>query len=167
MREGRLPPREGGQAALEFALTLTVTLLLFFGLIDFSRAIYAASVVQWAAQYGARYGVSNPEDLTGIEAEVLAHLTGLNADEAMVTVTEPGTNLIQVNVSYDFEFIAPIVRQITGDTVTLTRQRQYGRPLASRSEARVSRVNLLFAVIVVAAVEVSVRLSSTSVVSLG
>ena len=119
MQQGRLPPREGGQAALEFALTLTITFLLFFGLIDFGRAAYAASVVQWAAQYGARFGVNNPDDLTGIEAEVLAHLTGLNADKATVTVTEPGTNLIQVNVAYDFEFIAPIVRQITGDSVTL------------------------------------------------
>jgi len=119
MQQRRLSPREGGQAALEFALTLTVTFLLFFGMLDFGRAIYAASVVQWAAQYGARFGVNNPEDLTGIEAEVLAHLVGLNADEATVTVTEPGTDLIQVNVSYDFEFIAPIVRQITGDSVTL------------------------------------------------
>ena len=119
MQQGRLSPREGGQAALEFALTLTITFLLFFGLIDFGRAAYAASVVQWAAQYGARFGVNNPDDLTGIEAEVLAHLTGLNADKATVTVTEPGTNLIQVNVAYDFEFIAPIVRQITGDSVTL------------------------------------------------
>ena len=119
MQQGRLSPREGGQAALEFALTLTITFLLFFGLIDFGRAASAASVVQWAAQYGARFGVNNPDDLTGIEAEVLAHLTGLNADKATVTVTEPGTNLIQVNVAYDFEFIAPIVRQITGDSVTL------------------------------------------------
>jgi hypothetical protein len=43
----------------------------------------------------------------------------LNADEATVTVTTPGTNLIQVNVTYDFVFVAPIVAQITGEGVTL------------------------------------------------
>ena len=112
--------RERGQAALEFALTSMVTLLLIFGLIDFSRAIYAASVVQWAAQYGARFGVNNPEDLTGIRAEVLSRLTGLDTDAAAVTVTAPDTNLIQVNVDYDFVFIAPIVAQVVGEGLTLT-----------------------------------------------
>ncbi len=112
--------RERGQAALEFALTSMVTLLLIFGLIDFSRAIYAASVVQWAAQYGARFGVNNPEDLTGIRAEVLSRLTGLDTDAADVTVTAPDTNLIQVNVDYDFVFIAPIVAQVVGEGLTLT-----------------------------------------------
>ncbi|MCZ7686957.1 MAG: pilus assembly protein [Sandaracinaceae bacterium] len=68
---GEQPPRDGGQAApIEFALTSMVTLLLIFALIDFSRAIYTASVVQWAATYGARFGVNDPEDLSGIEGEV-------------------------------------------------------------------------------------------------
>lgn len=97
-----------------------VTLLLIFGLIDFSRAIYAASVVQWAATYGARFGVNDPEDLTGIEAEVKSRLVGLNTDAAAVTVTAPDTNLIQVNVDYDFVFIAPIVAQVVGEGLTLS-----------------------------------------------
>jgi hypothetical protein len=120
MQHSSLPPRERGQAAIEFALTSMVTLLLLFGLIDLSRAIYAASVVQWAATYGARIGVNDPEDLTGIEAEVKSRLVGLDADAATVNVTEPATNVIQVDVGYEFEFIAPIVAEVVGDGLTLT-----------------------------------------------
>lgn len=118
------PAQEGGQTLVEFALTVMVLLLLVFGLIDFSRAVYAASIVQWAAQQGARVGIKEvPDDPTlaelqvVVEPAVLDRLTGLNVDQATVVVSEPGPDLVQVDVTYYFEFIVPLIKQFGGDGV--------------------------------------------------
>lgn len=118
------PAQEGGQTLVEFALTVMVLLLLVFGLIDFSRAVYAASIVQWAAQQGARVGIKEvPDDPTlaelqvVVEPAVLDRLTGLNVDQATVVVSEPGPDLVQVDVTYHFEFIVPLIKQFDRDGV--------------------------------------------------
>ncbi len=59
--------QEGGQTLIEFALSIMILLTLVFGLIEFGRAVYAASVVQWAAQQGARVGVENLRELSPSE----------------------------------------------------------------------------------------------------
>lgn len=103
--------QEGGQTLVEFALTLMVMLVLVFGLIEFSRAIYAASVVQWAAQQGARVGVAGyadtpPSELEGLVVDaVRSRMTGLNKDEAVIVLTTPDPEIVQVDVSYPFEFV--------------------------------------------------------------
>lgn len=108
---------EGGQAAVEFAFTITITLLLVFGLIDFSRAIYAASVIQWAAQQGARVGIVNTADV--VEA-VESRMVGLDLDEATIAVQQPMANLVQVDITYQFKFVIPMLARITGDSITLS-----------------------------------------------
>jgi Flp pilus assembly protein TadG len=107
--------QEGGQTLIEFALTLMVMLTLVFGLIEFSRAIYAASVVQWAAQQGARVGVAEyaetptPEALEGlVETAVRSRMTGLNVDAAVINVDLPAPEIVQVDVSYTFEFVVAL-----------------------------------------------------------
>lgn len=47
--------REKGSAILEGALTLTVTLMMLFGIIEFGRATFAYNQVAYLAQDGARY----------------------------------------------------------------------------------------------------------------
>jgi Flp pilus assembly protein TadG len=101
---------ELGQSILEFAFTIPVVLLLFFGLIDFSRAAYTAAAVQWAAQEGARVGTINPESVT---AAAQGRLVGLQAEQAAVVFT-PGTDTVTVQVSYPFVFATPIIAQIAG-----------------------------------------------------
>jgi Flp pilus assembly protein TadG len=110
---------EAGQAAVEFAFTITVMLLLIFGLIEFSRAIYAASVTQWAAQQGARTAIVTSATPAEIQAAIEDHLFGLDATQATVTVTQPTFNLVQVDVTYRYEFLIPIIARITGDSITL------------------------------------------------
>ncbi len=73
---------EGGQAAIEFAFTITVMLLLIFGLIDFSRGIYAASVTQWAAQQGAREGIEEAATEEDVRAAVEERMVGLDITQA-------------------------------------------------------------------------------------
>ena len=101
-----------GQTMLEFAFTLPVLLLLLFGLIDFSRAAYTAAVVQWAAQAGARAGIADVDNVTPAIQE---KLIGLDADQAVVAVTFPDASTVAVQVTYPFEFVTPVIVQVTGE----------------------------------------------------
>lgn len=47
---------QAGQSLVEFAISSLVLVLLFGGLVDLTRAIHYADVVQGAAREGARYG---------------------------------------------------------------------------------------------------------------
>jgi len=93
-----------------------MTLLLIFALIDFSRAIYTASLLQWAAQDGAREAIIDSSQTT-VDAAVKSRLVGLDIDTMPPAVISTTGNIVQVQVSYHFKFIAPIVAQITGDYI--------------------------------------------------
>lgn len=111
---------EPGQAMVEFALTITITLMLIFGMIDFSRAIYTASVIQWAAQQGARAGIANPPPTNlQIEAAVRGRLAGLNPATAVITPERSG-NLVTVTVAYEYDFMVPMISRITGKSIMLS-----------------------------------------------
>lgn len=105
-----------GQAAVEFALTLMITLLLIFGLIDFGRAVYAAAVVQWAAQEGARAGIIN---LADVDAAVVDRMVSLDTDEVTIVTSEPAPNTVAVDVTYRFFFMTPLISSIVGEGLEL------------------------------------------------
>ncbi len=107
---------ELGQSILEFAFTIPVVLLLFFGLMDFSRAAYTAAVVQWAAQEGARAGTIDPESVT--EA-AQGRMVGLQAASTVVTMTQPDSNTVLVQVSYPFVFATPVIAQLAGEGIQM------------------------------------------------
>jgi hypothetical protein len=104
---------------VEFTLTITLTLLIIFGLIDFSRAIYTASVIQWAAQNGARVAIIDPSQEAVAEA-VKERLTLLDPSKVTVVFASLPENVVQVQVTYPFEFVAPIVAQITGESIEMS-----------------------------------------------
>ena len=102
---------EAGQAIIEFALTISLTLLLIFGMIDFSRAIYTTSVIQWAAQQGARAGIADPTaDLVRVVSEAAkARLVGLDVEKVDVDVELlEASNMVSVTITYPFEFVTPV-----------------------------------------------------------
>jgi Flp pilus assembly protein TadG len=109
---------QAGSALVEFTLILMTLLTLTFGMIDFSRAIYAANVVQAAAQTGARAGIVN---LTGATAAALDSMVGLDLAQAQVAVTQPNTDSVEVQVTYQFEFVTPFLAEaISGGGMELT-----------------------------------------------
>lgn len=114
-----LAQSEIGQASIEFTLTITMTLLLIFALIDFSRAMYTASILQWAAQNGARAAIIEPSQ-EAVEEAVKERLVGLDPDAVIVSPLSWTGNVVQVNVTYPFEFVAPIVAQITGESIEMS-----------------------------------------------
>jgi len=108
--------QEGGQTLVEFALTITVTLMLIFGLIEFARAVYTMSVVQWAAQQGARAGIAVESNLQAtVEAAVKERLVGLDTEKALITASQPEADVVQVDVTYPFEFVVPMVAPFAED----------------------------------------------------
>jgi hypothetical protein len=117
-QQSHLANRETGQASIEFALTISMTLLLIFALIDFSRAIYTASIIQWAAQNGARAAIVERTQ-EAAEAGVRERLVGLNEDDVDVLPISWSGNVVEVEVTYEFQFLAPIVAQIAGDSIEM------------------------------------------------
>jgi hypothetical protein len=117
--QSRLVQSESGQSLTEFALTITITLLLIFGMIDFSRAIYTASIVQWAAQHGARTAIIEPSQEV-VDAAVKDRLVGLDKDEVVIAPLSWTGNVVEVEVTYPFRFIAPIVAQLVGETINMS-----------------------------------------------
>jgi Flp pilus assembly protein TadG len=110
---------ESGQATIEFALTISITLLLIFALIDFSRAMYTVSVLQWAAQNGARAAIIEPSQ-TAVETAVKERLVGLDPDAVVVEPISWTGTVVQVEIRYPFEFVAPVVAQITGESIEMS-----------------------------------------------
>ena len=119
VQQSRLAQSEAGQASIEFTLTITMTLLLIFAMIDFSRAMYTASILQWAAQAGARAAIIESSQEV-VEAAVKDRLVGLDPDAVVVSPLSWSGNVVQVEVTYPFEFVAPIVAQITGDSIEMS-----------------------------------------------
>ena len=58
-RRSRRPRRPGGQALVEFALVLPIMILMFMGVFDLGRFIFADNEISNAAREGVRTGIVN------------------------------------------------------------------------------------------------------------
>jgi hypothetical protein len=92
--------REEGQATLEFALVILLLMLLVFGIVDFSRLLFAYATMANGVREGARYGIvhpssnpTNPDDpviqATIQHARAMMVLIG---GDATITVEYPGAD---------------------------------------------------------------------------
>lgn len=112
-----------GQATVEFALVVTLLLLVLFGIIDFSRLFFAYATMSNGVREGARYGIIHPEDTDGIiqQAEAMMVLIG---GQAEVDVQFPDTNgsgnphcshycRVVVRATSEFDVWTPIIPSIT------------------------------------------------------
>jgi Flp pilus assembly protein TadG len=120
---------ERGAALAESAVTLTMLLVLVFGIIDFGRAMFSYHAVANGARMGTRFalvrggGADAPATQADVDAYVKSILT-LDADEVTVTMT-PGDltgqeagSTVRVQVDYDFQFLVPAL------TVTISSHSQ-------------------------------------------
>jgi Flp pilus assembly protein TadG len=128
-----------GQATVEFALVILLLMMLVFGIVDFSRLLFAYATMSNGVREGARYGVvhrpstqdpdEQPNDPAAIatirHAEAMMILVG---GEATVTVEYPGgdnpasfapgcTNSyycrVQVRAESDFNAWTPLIPNFT------------------------------------------------------
>jgi Flp pilus assembly protein TadG len=91
--------RQRGQALTEFALILPVILLLFMGVFDFGRAIYAYNVVSNAAREGGRTAIVN-QTLADIKSRAVAQATALGIPSSGPCVGGVPTGSAGVFVSF-------------------------------------------------------------------
>lgn len=104
---------ERGTTLIEFSVVLIILLTLTFGMIDFGRYVYAVSVVRSAAQEGARTGIKSDNsgaiNLASVPTAVKDKMIALDTSLADVTVTQPDAETVEVEVTYQFEFITPFL----------------------------------------------------------
>lgn len=94
-----------GQSLIETALILPIVFLISFGMIDLSRLAYASTVIQAATEAGARAGIIDENNIAGA---IESHLIGLDTSQASIVVNLSSTNLVEVEVRYQFQFLTPI-----------------------------------------------------------
>ncbi|MDQ8161829.1 MAG: TadE/TadG family type IV pilus assembly protein [Gemmatimonadota bacterium] len=112
---------ESGIALLEFALFVSVLLLLVFGIIDFGRALFTANNLVAAAREGARYGarVTNPGAVLGAIRDTAASKMSpfgnapVNAATQVLVACVPNCSTgqlqsVQVQINYPFTWLTPL-----------------------------------------------------------
>lgn len=116
--------REEGVAAVEMALVMPILLLLVLGIIDVGRLVSARVAVQEAAQEGALFAAFAPGSYSTLRDRVqtTADDLGIAANDVQVSCPEGNDgDRIDVTVGYDFDLLTPLVEQLFGDTVHLTK----------------------------------------------
>jgi Flp pilus assembly protein TadG len=129
--------KEHGQSLVEFALSLTILLILVVGVFDVARALFTYLSMRDAAQEGALFASFEPANTTAIvertcaassmlevlDCQAIADCAGscdisvdVNLSGAACMETEGGVqNDVEVVVSYDhFPLTMPLIGQIVG-----------------------------------------------------
>ena len=106
--------RERGQDLAEYALILPIFLLVVMSIFDMGRAVYYYSALQNSVREGARYGIIHPDDLTGIEDVVRQKAVGLDIRGLNVSTSYPTEDTIQVQATFQFQIITPIIGALFG-----------------------------------------------------
>lgn len=136
---------QSGSSAVEFAIVLPMLLVLLFGIIEFSVALYDKAMITNASREGARFGIVYncevngnvcdyiPPTIEGITAVVNAYLA-----DSLITFGEPTAPVIStapavlsgldrgddlaVTVSYDYDFLVlpAFIDELAGDINAIT-----------------------------------------------
>jgi len=114
---------------VEMALCSTLFLLVFFGLFELGRAVWAFNTVAHAARQGARYASVHGEHEPASDEEILnlvkAQAPGLDKNIIKATTTwipdRSFGSLVQVDVQYDLPLIvSPLALKDTSITMGAT-----------------------------------------------
>ncbi|MBI4788576.1 MAG: pilus assembly protein [Chloroflexi bacterium] len=101
-----------GQSLLEFALVLSVLMLLVMGLFDLGYAVFINNMLSEAAREGARAGIISANSDAAIRCRVDAAAPGLNPQVTIAPATRTFNNPITVTVTYLYHPMTPIVGNI-------------------------------------------------------
>lgn len=132
MRQG-----QQGQSLVEIAIVLPILLLLFMGIFDFGRAIFAYNSVAEAARNGSRVAIVNqtPGDICLVASQRASGLglptacaasqaeVGVWLDQSDCTLDEEINCEQVVQVNYQFRAITPIIGNFIGPIVLTSTSR--------------------------------------------
>ncbi|NIS71312.1 MAG: pilus assembly protein [Proteobacteria bacterium] len=120
---------QNGAAAVEFAIVLPLLILLVFGIIEFSVALYDKAMITNASREGARAGiVFSDMDAAQREAEIIRVVNnycrdylitfGASTDVTIATAGVGGSSgeplTVRVTYLYDFLVLPNFVSDLTG-----------------------------------------------------
>ncbi len=114
---------EHGQSMVEFAFSAVFILLLLVGIVDLGRAFFAYMTLRDAAQEGALYGSTYPNDMEGVKNRVrgTAKFPVDLTDTVNVTIPDPeiigaacAGHSIKVQVIYNFTITTPFLGAVVG-----------------------------------------------------
>lgn len=120
-------PRDRGAAVVEMAFVTVLLVLLATGVADIGRALFTYIGVQDAAQEGAVYGSFKPTDGNAIVARVIDSIDYPDLDPSNVAVSCPdgsptGGHRISVTVTHRVDLVTPLIGQMLGGFIDLTRE---------------------------------------------
>jgi Flp pilus assembly protein TadG len=114
--------RERGQGLVEFAMVITLLLLLIFGIIDFARVFFGYATMANGVREGARYGIVHPEDEAGMKAAARSMMVVIGASvdvdvnylDTNVDGSDCKTHLctVQLVATSDFPVWTPVLPNI-------------------------------------------------------
>ena len=119
--KSRTSARSTGQSLVEFALILSVLLMVFLGLFDLGRAFQTFVVITNAAREGARYGSMHPGDVSGIVDRVQreADSSGVTIAAGSIQVSSSWSSGSPVTVQVDHPFSLMTAWLVGRRTLTL------------------------------------------------
>jgi TadE-like protein len=102
-----------GTSAVEFAITLPVFILMFFGLWQISFGLWAQFALQHGAEMAARCMAVNPTvcnniNITGTQSYAASQSYGLNPSPSIFVVSQP-TCGNQVSADYTLSTVGAII----------------------------------------------------------
>lgn len=122
-----------GQSLMEFALVVLVLLLLIFGIVDFSRVLFAQMTLQNAVRQAGRFAVTGnhlPDpsrpgvDLSRVDSiaqVVRSQAFGLNVTSIQITSKNGGSgnaggpgDTVTISITTDLKLLTPLIGQIFG-----------------------------------------------------
>ena len=111
-----------GQSLVEFALVIPLVLLMFMGIVDLGRAVFAYNAVSNGAREGMRLAVVNQSE-AAIQDKVRSASSGISAADVTTTFTPcptPQIGCLRASPSaIQWLPITPIISNLVGP-ITLT-----------------------------------------------
>jgi hypothetical protein len=108
-------PRVGGATTVEFALSAMFLFTLMFGLVDFSRWLYAINSAVEATRWGARIAAVCAQNAPGVTTRMLTWLP-------------PGTTAANITVSYPAGMVKVVLTNVPFTPVTWILPGSYNLP---------------------------------------
>jgi Flp pilus assembly protein TadG len=109
-----------GQALVEFALAVSVFMLLMLGTFDLARAYLAYTVVTNAAREASRYGAAHPTDMAGAVQAGRNMAVGIDAAALQLSVSTAGSpTMVTATGTYRFQSVTPFVGALLGNPINM------------------------------------------------
>ena len=113
---------EGGQALVEFALVLSVLVVILFGIIEWGRLWMTANIMTSAAREGARVAAVTAPNHNQVRSAVQNILGASNIDDATVSIAGPNSNNeVTVTVQLDYNILTGSLVPGLNGTLELSR----------------------------------------------